>query len=296
MIEGGVAVVIRFKKIYALFIAAAVVAASFAVGTIARLAVYAGSEKEYELPIVMYHQLTKKPQRAGRYVLTLEQFEKDLIYLRNAGCKSITLAELLDFYDGKGTLPDKPVMITFDDGNETLLEYALPLLEKYGFTAIGFVIGSSTDTYTKQDDHNLNYSNLNWPEVRQLCEGGVIDIQSHTYDLHKNTSSRSGAAKKKSESEEEYAEFLSADAAKMKEEMLKNAGKEPCAVAYPFGSFSKCTARIMKDCGMRAAFTCEERVNAIKKSEPEKLFGLGRYNRPNGISSESFFKKMGIVS
>lgn len=88
-------------------------------------------------------------------------------------------------------------MITFDDGNETLLEYALPLLEKYGFTAIGFVIGSSTDTYTKQDDHNLNYSNLNWSEVRQLCEGGVIDIQSHTYDLHKNTSSRSGAAKKK---------------------------------------------------------------------------------------------------
>ena len=42
------------------------------------------------------------------------------------------------------------------------------------------------------------------------------------------------------------------------------------------------------------AFTCEERVNIIKKAEPERLFGLGRYNRPSGISSESFFEKMGI--
>ena len=47
----------------------------------------------------------------------------------------------------------------FDGETHTVREWA----EKYGCTAIGFVIGSSTDTYTKQDDHNLNYSNLNWP-------------------------------------------------------------------------------------------------------------------------------------
>lgn len=247
-----------------------------------------------ELPVVMYHQLTKSESRAGRYVLTVEQFEKDLIFLKENGYKTVTVQQLLDFSQGKSSLPEKSVMITFDDGCETLYVYALPLLEKYGFTAVGFVIGAITDSYTELDDHNLNYSNLTWDEVRELCAGGVIDIQSHTYDLHKNTGSRSGLKKQKSETLEQYSEFLTADASKMNDVMLEHTGKTPVAIAYPFGSYSKESADVLKKSGIKMAFTCEERVNIIKKAESEWLFGLGRYNRPDGISSESFFEKMGI--
>ena len=100
--------------------------------------------------------------------------------------------------------------------------------------------------------------------------------------------------KKKSETFEQYSEFLSADALKMKEKMLEYTGKAPVAIAYPFGSFSSESKDILKKCGIKIAFTCEEKVNIIKKAESEWLFGLGRYNRPYGISSESFFEKMGI--
>ncbi len=243
------------------------------------------------LPIVMYHQLTADKSKAGKYVLTLEQFEKDLIYLKENGYVSVTLNQLFDFANGISDLPEKPFMITFDDGCETIYSYALPLLEKYGFNAVCFVIGSVADKYSVINDHNLNYSNLTWDEIKELCNGGVIDIQSHTYDLHSNSEGRNGIKKKKDETFEKYREFLSADALKMKEKMIEFTGNPPVAIAYPFGSFSKESKDILKNCGIKAAFTCEEKVNIIKKAGSEWLFGLGRYNRPEGISSESFFKK-----
>ncbi len=252
------------------------------------------SQKSDKLPVVMYHQLTKNSSKAGKYVLTVEQFEKDLIYLKNNGYKTVNLKQLLDYSEGKDDLPDKPIMITFDDGCETLYAYALPLLEKYGFCAVGFVIGALADEYTENGDHNLNYSYLNWEEIKALSESGVIEIQSHSYNLHKNTEGRSGMKKKKSESIKQYSEFLLEDMAKMKVRMKEYAGKEPYAIAYPFGSFSEETKDILKNYGFKMAFTCEEKVNIIKKSESEWLFRLGRYNRPEGIDSESFFSKMGI--
>ena len=84
---------------------------------------------------------------------------------------------------------------------------------------------------------------------------------------------------------------MGADAAKMKTVMLENAGYAPVAIAYPFGSYSKESADILKKYGIRMAFTCEEKVNIIRKADSEWLFGIGRYNRPSGISSEAFFKK-----
>lgn len=243
------------------------------------------------LPVVMYHQITQDKAKAGKYVLTVEQFEKDLIYLKEKGYNSVTVQQLLDYASGKGDLPSKPMMITFDDGCETVYAYVLPLLKEYGFTAVCFAIGSVADKYSRINDHNLLYSNLTWDEIKELCDGEIIDIQSHTYDLHNNSDGRSGIKKKETETFEQYSEFLTADALKMKEKMIEYTGKAPIAIAYPFGSYSKESAAILKNCGIKIAFTCEEKVNVIKKAESEWLFGLGRYNRPEGISSESFFRK-----
>lgn len=285
--------VLRIKKSFIILLAAVICFLSITVYAFDVTGVLSET-KTRALPVVMYHQLTKNKTDAGKYVLTVENFEKDLIYLKNKGYHSVTVDELLAYSEGKCDLPEKSVMITFDDGCETVYAYALPLLEKYGFSAVCFIIGSVTDKYTQLNDHNLTYSNLDWNEVKELCKGNTVDIQSHTYDLHSNTSKRSGAQKSKYENFEQYSEFLTADALKMKERMIESAGKEPLAIAYPFGSYSKESKGILEKCGIRLAFTCEERVNMIKKSESDWLFGLGRYNRPDGVSSGKFFEKMGI--
>lgn len=251
-------------------------------------------ENETKLPVVMYHQLTKNPAKSGKYVLTVESFEKDLQYLKSKGYQSVTVKQLIEFSEGKGDIPEKPILITFDDGQETLYEYAMPLLRKYGFTAVGFVVGALADYYTEINDHNLNYSYLNWQQIREMSDGNIIEIESHSFDLHKNTNGRSGIKKKKEETFEAYREFLCSDVSKMKTAMINNTGRNPTAFAFPFGSFSSESTEILKECGFKMTLTCEERVNIIKKAEPESIIGLGRYNRPEGISSENFFKKMGI--
>ena len=285
--------IIKIKSIHFFAIIVAVMLIPMFVLTVKTVSV-SSVQKGVRLPIVMYHQLTKSESRAGKYVLTVEQFEKDLRFLKENGYETVTVNQLLDFSEGKGDLPEKSIMITFDDGCETLYSYALPLLKKYGFTAIGFAVGALADSYTELDDHNLNYSCLDWAEIKEMCNGGIVDIQSHSYDLHKITADRSGAAKKKTETFAQYKEFLSSDAAIMKEKMMAHTGKSPVAFAYPFGSYSAESAEILAGCGIKMALTCEERINVIKKAESEWLFRLGRYNRPHGISSESFFEKMGI--
>lgn len=282
--------IIKIRRLHILIMVALVMLLSAALLTMQTVSVLSAQEG-VRLPVVMYHQLTNSASRAGKYVLTVEQFEKDLEYLKEKGYETVTVNQLLAFSEGKGELPEKPVMITFDDGCETLYAYALPLLKKYGFTAVGFAVGALADSYTELNDHNLNYSCLNWAEIKEMCDSGVVDIQSHSYDLHKNTVERSGAKKKKGETFEQYYEFLSSDAAKMKEEMIRNTGKAPVAFAYPFGSYSPESAEILNKCGIKMAFTCEEKVNIIRKTESEWLFRLGRYNRPYGISSVSFFEK-----
>lgn len=285
--------IVRVKKIY--------IAVPFLIAVLIMISVFTlnnisvdNSLNGKELPIVMYHQLTESESKAGKYVLTVDEFERDLKFLKVKGYETVTVNQVIDYSQGKGDLPDKPVMLTFDDGCETLSAYALPLLEKYGFNAVGFVVGSFTEKFTQLNDHNLNYSYLTWSQLKELSDSGIIDIQSHSYDLHNNTSERSGAKKKKNESFEQYSEFLSEDASIMKERLMQYTGKAPVAFAYPFGSYSEESPEILKKCGIKMVLTCEERVNIIKKAEPERLFRLGRYNRPYGISSESFFEKMGI--
>lgn len=284
--------VLKFNRTVLIIIAAVLLLVSTAVSAVPVSLISGGTEAE--LPVVMYHQLTKNPKKSGKYVLTVEQFEKDLIFLKSKGYQSVTVKQLLDFSQGNGDISEKAILITFDDGQETLYEYALPLLEKYGFTAVGFVVGALADYYTEIDDHNLNYSYLNWQQIKEMSDGNIIEIESHSFDLHKNTGNRSGIKKKKDETVEAYREFLCSDVAKMKTAMENNAGKTPVAFAFPFGSFSSESTQILKECGFKMTLTCEERVNKIRKAEPELLFGLGRYNRPEGISSESFFEKMGI--
>ena len=63
----------------------------------------------------MYHSILKDPQRTGDYVISPEQLEKDLIYLQNHGYTTVLLADLIAYVHEGTPLPDKPIVLTFDD-------------------------------------------------------------------------------------------------------------------------------------------------------------------------------------
>ena len=143
----------------AIYLAFCVLAAVVGIAKLGTAAVRASAEPENKaLPVVMYHQITKNATRAGKYCVTLSELEGDLAYLKERGYNTITAGQLIDYVYDAVPLPEKPVIITFDDGYETVYSYLLPLLEKYDMCAVASIVGAYTDLFTQLEDHTLSYS------------------------------------------------------------------------------------------------------------------------------------------
>lgn len=242
------------------------------------------------LPIVMYHHISPEARRLGKYVITPDEFEQDLKYLKENGYETISSAQLKDWLDGKGSLPEKPVMITFDDGYESTAVYACPLLEKYGMHGIVAVIGTVATQYTETPDHHLGYSHMSWEAVAELDSGTVMEVQCHTNNMHKLTP-RKGCKKMSGESMADYEKALMDDINTFQNAFVKSTGHKSDVLVLPFGIYSSETLDIAGEMGFQMVFTCTEKVNSISDNDAGKMQVLGRFNRPHGITSEMFFAK-----
>ena len=104
----------------------------------------AKTDGSVSLPVLMYHHILESSSRLGDYVISPQQFEADLQFLSVHGYQTVTVLDILRLVQTGGPLPEKPVLITFDDGYESTYAYAFPLLKKYGMTAVVSIIGSYT--------------------------------------------------------------------------------------------------------------------------------------------------------
>lgn len=242
------------------------------------------------LPVVMYHSVLDDKSRSGAYVVTPETLENDLKYLSDLGYRAVLPEDLISYVHEDVPLPEKPVMITFDDGHLNNMTLALPLLEKYGMKAVISVVGSFSEKYSQIDDHNPAYAYCTWKDIGELSQSPYIEIGNHTYDMH-STSGRKGCQKLWNESDEEYAQILNSDIGKLQELLTEKSGCTPMTFAYPFGSISRESIPILKEMGFKVTLNCSEKPNYITKS-PNTLFGINRYNRPSGISTEKFMEKL----
>ena len=250
--------------------------------------VRAETEERISLPVVMYHHISREKNQWNDYVVSLGEFESDLDYLASHGWHSIGVRDLLAWYEGEFEMPEKPFMITFDDGFESTLAYAEPLLEEYGFRAVVAVIGSVCGDASKYEKHDPEFSNLSWEEAADMARRGVIEVQCHTWDMHASWPRR-GCQIKRGESAEAYRRALRADLERFLRESAEHGVDLVPAIAYPFGAFSEETGDIALEEGFEVVFTCWERFNSLLRGE-EKPHELGRFNRPHGVASEQFFR------
>ena len=235
----------------------------------------------YSLPIIMYHSMLKDKARHGQYVISPDEFESDLKYLRDNGYETVVIADLIDYVANGTPLPPKPVMLTFDDGYYNNFLYAAPLLEAYNMKGVLSIIGYYTDAYTEKPDENAYYSHVTWEQVKQLVENGPFELQNHSYNLHSAKGERKGTMKLKSETLGQYHEFLSADIMRLQNAFKEHTGYQPTAFCYPFGAVSEASLDLIHSLGFQASLSCEQRLNHITR-DPECLFMLGRYPRPHG--------------
>ena len=242
-----------------------------------------------EIPIIMYHQISENKSIWGDYVIPLSVLEEDFIYMKHNNINPISF-EHLQLFAEKGTkLPENPIIITFDDGEKSFLTKVLPLLEEFNFPANINVVGSLVELYTQNGDTDDRYAYLNENDIKNLVKNELVTIGCHSYNLH-SLSGRRGMGKLYGESEEEYKNLINNDIDKFNSVFEKITGAKTNIIAYPYGIKNEALKNIVRKNGFDITLTCREGTNKI--SVGSSLEELGRFNRPYGKSSKSFFEKI----
>ncbi len=196
-----------------------------------KIELYGIAEK---VPVLMYHHILMPEDKKAEnsLIVTTKEFEEQMSYLYKMDYTTITTNELILYLDGKLDLPEKSVIITFDDGYQSNYIYAYPILKKYGFRAsIALIPKLMTDEPREFNPAKMTY--ISWKEV-EYCRD-IFEYANHTYS---HTSMRGIAYEKALE------EIMKAD------DMIRS----KCFV-YPIGHTSQNSERVLRELGYELAFT-----------------------------------------
>lgn len=131
------------------------------------------------VPILTYHSL----DTSGSVIsVSPEIFAEHMRLLRNRGYTAIRLDRLLDAWAGEGVLPERPVVLTFDDGFRNSLEHAAPVLVEHGFAATIFVVSGrcgGTSDWSDQGREMPRLPLLDWSELGELASTGW-EVAAHS--------------------------------------------------------------------------------------------------------------------
>jgi peptidoglycan/xylan/chitin deacetylase (PgdA/CDA1 family) len=195
------------------------------------------------VPILTYHNLGE--QAKGRLVLAASSFREQMRYLKTNGYRVVSLADFVEFTRLNRQLPQRSVVLTFDDGYHSFKDFAYPVLKDLGFTATLFI-------YT--DWVGAGRAALSWNDLREMAAAG-FDIEAHT-KTHADLRRAQG------ESEAQYARRMQAELEQPQELFTKNLGHRSQILAYPYGRWDEGLLPKVKEYGYIAAFSVRRQGNA----------------------------------
>lgn len=234
------------------------------------------------LSILMYHDVCTADTGLDDYTVSARQLEADLAALQAEGWTPVTLSAVISCAEGSGALPDRPVLLVFDDGYKSFLTTAYPLLCQYETPAVVSLIGQRVQG--AQEGQPAYSAYLDWSDLRQLAESEWVEFQSHSDMLHQYTGRR-GAARLPGESDAQYTQVLEADIQAMADLCTANGITLQPAFAYPYGQLEPLAEEILSRQGFAVTMTSEEHSNLVTQN-PDSLHLLGRLNRSGHLSTE----------
>jgi hypothetical protein len=247
-----------------------------------------------DVPVLMYHHIDEVGNDST--AITPELFEAQMKALRDAGYESVTPDDLIAYVRRGEPLPEKPVVITFDDGYLSNYEYAWPILERYGFRATIFVIGSTVGCTEHYKDTDFPITpHFSWAQAAEMVSSGVISVQSHTFDMHQWAPYESGKPREsilrwEGESEADYRAALAADCGEIAGLILSATGERAHVLAYPNGLYDDLAQVTVLENGFDVTFDTEFGSNTLIKGMPQSLYGLNRFTMNESVSVETMLE------
>ena len=244
-----------------------------------------------QVPILMYHHLSEDVTNSE--MVSPEQFEAQIRALSEAGYTGVSFDELQAYVLRGAPLPEKPVVITFDDGYESNYTLAYPILQKYGMKATIFAIGVSFGKDHYKDTDYAITPHFGAAEAAEMAASGLISIQSHTYDMHQWPPYESGSAVRENilplpgEGEEAYVQALTEDFTRSRALLEDAAGQPVDVLAYPAGQYSTLAQVTLQSLGVHVTLSTNPGVNTVVKGLPQTLYAMLRFGITEDVTPEA---------
>ena len=219
-------------------------------------------------PILMYHHVGDGA--TNRWWVPAAEFEAHLRHLRGSGYASVLPSELKAAAEGRGALPARPVVITFDDGGLDLLTVAEPIMARYGYTGTIYLISGKVGDGAAGRMHYEGQPCLVWPEVRAMRARGHFRFGGHTRnspDLRRVTDP-------------------ALEIAGCRDDLARELGAAPDSFSYPFGRYRSNAVAAVGRAGFETAVTCEPEVFRIRSDA--SWLELPRVNVVGGAGLDAF--------
>ncbi len=219
------------------------------------------TDADIGVPILCYHSISES--KDNELLLSPEKFKSQLKYLKDNGYTPITMDELYNFLKNNKSIPEKSVVITFDDGYRDNYTTAFPILKEFGFKATVYVISNFVE----------NDLYMTKAQIKEMSDWG-IDIESHT-DNHEDLS--------KLTLDQQYETMK-----KSKEQLETILSKKVDYIAYPFGKFNVNTRKVAEKAGYKLGFSLAGGL----ADKGDNAYNIDRLYISNNYTIDEFITKL----
>lgn len=198
----------------------------------------------------------------------LEGFKEQMKYLYKEGYVTLSLKDVIDFYYHQTELPEKAVLLTFDDLYQSVLNYAYPVLKQYNFHAVGFVV---EDWIFEERQHHSSIESVCLSKEDLELMSDVFEYANHTKSLH-------GREEEQTDLQTVEKTLFLADL-----QACEKAVNTKKVFAYPFGVYTQNNIQWLQEDGFLLGFTSDD-GNNIQTTNPLEL-------HRNGVLRDYDFEK-----
>jgi biofilm PGA synthesis lipoprotein PgaB len=241
-----------------------------------------GSARNNEFQVIAYHDVRDyvlDEIDADQYAISASKLIDHFNWLRLNGFVPISVDDLIRAQNGASELPDRAVLLTFDDGFKSVYTHVFPLLKLFNYPAVVSIVTSWTnrDTSPGSDDpYVLQHEFLSWQDIREMRESGLVEVASHSHNLHRgiranpqgNTQPAAVARlyhDGRYETHGEFAKRIRNDLTRSAALIEEHTGRAPRVMTWPYGAYSEDTLEIARNVGMPITLTLDSDTNSLDR-------------------------------
>lgn len=224
-----------------------------------------------ELTVLTYHDIEANPGDDA-YIVSRSDFVAQMDYLQTHDYKPVSLAFLERVAKKQAQLPNKAVLLTFDDGLKSYAQFVVPILKTYNYPSVLSVVTGWVDGKNIPEEYRGKL--LSWKALRTLLKSPLVEIISHTHDLHTNVRANpqgnftaAGVTRiyspttKQYESEREFRQRVATDLKNTVIRFKQELNIEPIGITWPYGRYDNVLSVEARLLGMKFQLTLDDGPN-----------------------------------